>query len=161
MIRHTIKSVPESALSDYPALRLYPPGTILVAMYGATIGRLGILDISAVTNQACCALYKPKGVEPRYVYYCLLTARQELRLLGAGGGQPNISQATIRSFVIPWPKLDEQRRIVAFVDNETAKIRALMDKTRELISTMKERRAALITAAVTGQLDVSTYGKGA
>lgn len=60
------------ALEDHSALRVYEPGTLLIAMYGATIGRLAILGIAAATNQACCALAKPNGVDTKFIYYTLL-----------------------------------------------------------------------------------------
>ena len=140
----------------HSALRVYPVGTLLVAMYGATIGRLGILGIEATTNQACCAFVDPRShlIEPRFIFYSLLAARDELILQSSGGGQPNINQDKLRSLRIPLPALEEQREIVAHLDGETARIDALIAKAGEHMALARERRGALITAAVTGQIDV-------
>ena len=62
-------------MRDYPTLRLYPEGTLLFAMYGATIGRLGILGISATVNQACAALKEPVQLDTWFVYYWLQMRR--------------------------------------------------------------------------------------
>jgi type I restriction enzyme S subunit len=92
-----------AAMEAHSALRIYDVGTILIAMYGATIGRLGILGIEAATNQACCALARPRGAHPKFVYYALLAGRVVLIEQASGGGQPNINQEKIHAFKIPVP----------------------------------------------------------
>jgi type I restriction enzyme, S subunit len=88
-ITETQKCVTQEALAAYSSLRLYPPGTILIAMYGATIGRLGILGIDATTNQACCALVSPRQLTTRFVFYWFNVFRENLiSLYATGGGQP-------------------------------------------------------------------------
>jgi len=91
-------------------------GTVLMAMYGATIGKLGILGISATTNQACIACSLKKGIDNWYLFYYLMYSRDKFRLMGAGGAQPNISKQKILPFHIPLPPLNEQRRIVSVLD---------------------------------------------
>ncbi|MGH8175500.1 MAG: restriction endonuclease subunit S, partial [Steroidobacter sp.] len=115
VIRDTSAKVTESAIRDYQALRLYAKGTLLFAMYGATIGRLGILGIAATVNQACAALAKPIHLETYFVYYWLQMRRRTLVVLSAGGGQPNLSQQDIRQLRIPAPQLSEQRAIADFL----------------------------------------------
>lgn len=73
-ITDTEKKVTQEALEELSALRVYPVGTLLIALYGATIGRLGFLGVEACTNQACCALANPISVMPRFVFYVLLAA---------------------------------------------------------------------------------------
>ena len=124
-------------------------------MYGATIGRVGILGISATTNQACCALAKPSGIEGRFAFYVLLAARPYIVGLATGGGQPNVNQEVIRSLRIPLPPLAEQRSIVSFLDRETSKIGALIAKQTEFLTRLDEHRRALITELVTHGLDSS------
>lgn len=153
-IAGTQRGVTRESLAKYSALRLHATGSLLVAMYGATIGRMAILDIPAASNQACCALIGPMGVTPEFVQYSLLAAREWLLLEAAGGGQPNINQDTIRSFRIPVPPLEDQRRIVDRLDEQTATIDTLIAETEKFIDLAHERRSALITAAVTGQIDV-------
>ena len=81
----------------------------------------------------------------------------ELAINGAEGLANNITQSSIRSFYIALPPIDEQKEIVQFLERETAKIDHLIAKAEQAIELMKERRTALISAAVTGKIDVSTY----
>lgn len=128
-----------------------------MAMYGATIGRLGWLEVPAATNQACLALIGSRhGSNPRFLVYAFRAARGELLLRASGGGQPNINADKVRSLRIPAPPATEQRQIADYLDRETAKIDTLIAKVEQHIALAKERRAALITAAVTGQIDVTT-----
>jgi len=80
--------------------------------------------------------------------------RPYLVSLGYGGGQPNLSQDLLRSIRVPLPPIDDQCAIAAFLDRETARIDALIAKVREAIDRLKELRTALISAAVTGKIDV-------
>ena len=91
--------------------KLFPKGTVLMAMYGATIGKLGILAIDATTNQACCAFFCNDRIDSKYLYYKLLFMRDELIALGSGAGQPNISQTVIKKLKIRVPSKPEQLRI--------------------------------------------------
>ena len=153
VIVDTTKKVTATAMREYPTLRMYPKGTLLFAMYGATIGRLGILGIAATVNQACAALAEPLHLATWFVYYWLQMRRPTLTVLSAGGGQPNLSQDDLRQLRIPAPPLDEQRAIAAFLDRETAKIDGLLASKERLIELLQEKRAALITRAVTRGLD--------
>lgn len=153
-ISETTKNITELAFSHFPALRLYPPNTLLIAMYGATIGRLGWLEVAAATNQACCALADSRQVEMKFIFYTLLAAKQSLVLLSSGGGQPNINQDKIRSFKVPVPSLAEQKQIILHLDKSTSEIDDLINHANQNASLLKERRSALISAAVTGKIDV-------
>jgi type I restriction enzyme S subunit len=124
-------------------------------MYGATIGRLGILGVAATVNQACCVFSEPRGIEPGYWFYWLQMARPYLISLGYGGGQPNLSQDLLRSLRVPVPDLDEQCAIIRFLDRETARIDALVAKKERLIELLHERLSASITRAVRTDLDAS------
>jgi type I restriction enzyme S subunit len=157
IITDTSVKITNKALLDNSVLNLYSPGTLLIAMYGATIGRLGILGITACTNQACCALANPILLDTKFVFYWLWMRRNELIILSSGGGQPNINQEKIRSIKIPAPPLPEQQKIAEFLDRETSKIDNLITKTRTSIDHLKEYRTALISAAVTGKIDVREH----
>ncbi|MGJ9371689.1 restriction endonuclease subunit S [Nesterenkonia sp. CF4.4] len=158
-IATTQRAISYSTVQKYSALKVFPAGTLLIAMYGATIGRTGILGSPAATNQACCALVGPVGASAEFVEYSIIAAREWLLLEASGGGQPNVNQEKVRSFRIPVPPLDEQEEIVAGLEEVTRRIGNLIGKTREHIALAKERRSALITAAVTGQIDVRTARK--
>lgn len=96
----------------------------------------------------------PVGIETKFAFYALLAAKEHILVLAVGGGQPNINQDTLRSLRLPTPPVTEQHSIVQYLDNETSKIDALSAKAREMIDILKERRQALISAAVTGKIDV-------
>lgn len=109
--------------------KLFPAGTLLIAMYGATVGKLGILGREAATNQAVCGIQPNQEIDRDFLFYCLLHKRKELIGKSVGGAQPNISQAIIRDILIPIPPLDEQRRIVGLLDR-AAEIRRRADAAR-------------------------------
>ncbi len=153
-ITSTKASVTALAMRDYPTLKVYPPGTLLIAMYGATIGRMGVLGIPACTNQACCALTGSDVLDTSYAFYCLYVSREHIIQQSFGGGQPNINQEIIRRLRMPVPPLHEQRAIAAYLDRETTKIDDLINKNDELIALLREKRSALISAAVTGKISV-------
>ncbi|MFA4907943.1 MAG: restriction endonuclease subunit S, partial [archaeon] len=96
--------------------KLLPPGTLLVALYGATVGKLGILGIPAATNQAVCAIKTPDEIEKRYLFLYLKYIRNDLLNKRIGGAQPNISQQIIRQIEFPLPPLPEQQHIVAKIE---------------------------------------------
>lgn len=100
--------------------RLYPAGTVLVAMYGATIGACSILAIDACTNQACAAFTPNPKVDVDYLYYFLKSSKAAFVNAGAGGAQPNISAGFLKDYEIPQPPLAEQQRIAAILDKADA-----------------------------------------
>ena len=111
----TITEIPEYITElalEKTSVRLNPIGSVLMAMYGATIGKLGILGIEATTNQACCACIPYEGVYNKFLFYFLMASRTAFIKLGEGGAQPNISKEKIVNALIPLPPLAEQKRIV-------------------------------------------------
>jgi type I restriction enzyme, S subunit len=154
VILETEKYVTEAALKAHSSLKLHPAGSVAVAMYGATIGRLGVLGIDATVNQACCVFSRPRGVGMEFWFYWLQMRRPYLISLGYGGGQPNLSQELLRSVRVPTPPVSEQAVIAAFLGVETARIDALIAKVLDGISRLNELRTALVSAAVTGKIDV-------
>ncbi|MFB7327369.1 restriction endonuclease subunit S [Streptomyces sp. NPDC056190] len=149
------KTVTDTALRDYPTLRIYAPGSLVVAMYGATTGRVGILKVPACVNQACCVLSELGPTSSRYAFLWFRAHREEILKLASGGGQPNISQDLVRSLKIPAPPREKQEEIVGqanSLESVSSRQQQLQLRRAELLT---ERRQALITAAVTGQFDVS------
>ena len=98
------------------SMRLNPIGSVLIAMYGATIGKLGILNIEAATNQACCACVPYNGIDNKYLFYYLMSQKKDFTEKAEGGAQPNISREKLVVHLIPLPPLAEQKRIVTAIE---------------------------------------------
>ena len=109
------ETITQKALEE-TSVKLNPKGSVLIAMYGATIGKIGILTIPSATNQACCACSEFKGIYNMYLFYYLLSHRYIFIMMGGGGAQPNISKEKITETLIPLPPLSEQKRIVAKIE---------------------------------------------
>ena len=152
-ITTTEKSVTEEAVRKFSALKKFPVGSLGIAMYGATIGRLGILGIEATTNQACCVMFGGKIFVVPFVFYWMQAFKESIILLASGGGQPNISQDKIKSIKISCPQIHEQQAIAAFLDRQTGTIDALIARKQQLLELLKEQRTAMISRAVTKGLN--------
>ena len=153
IILDTKKKVSQKTIELFPTLRKYPSGSVAIAMYGATIGRLGILGVEATTNQACCVMTTSKVLDNKYLFYWLQAFKNEIIQLSSGGGQPNINQEKVASLKISAPLVEDQVTIVNFLDHETAKIDSLIAKQEKLIELLKEKRQAVISHAVTKGLN--------
>jgi type I restriction enzyme, S subunit len=124
-LRETLISKSEEFVTQHAlkstALKLVPPGAILIAMYGATVGRVGLLGIEATTNQAVCHIVPDvKVADTRYLYHFMQSHAGEFIRRGVGGAQPNISQGMVRETLVPLPPLEEQKRIAAILDQADA-----------------------------------------
>ena len=148
----TSKKITEKALRD-TNLTIYLQGSLVIAMYGATIGKLGILGIDTTVNQACCVLPKSPKVETRFAFYAYLAAKNDLIFQSKGGGQPNISQDTIKNERIPVPSRAEQTAIANYLDTATAKIDAAIAQQQKMIDLLNERKQIIINRAVTKGLN--------
>lgn len=157
VIFDTAQKVTGEAVAMHSALKVYPAGSLAIAMYGATIGRLGILGVDATFNQACCVFSDPLVFDTQFVYYWLWMRRPILISLSNGGGQPNLSQDDLKKLWIPIPDLNEQRGIVRFLDIKTSVVDEQVKKVEEVIARLSEYRSALITNAVTGKIDVRDF----
>lgn len=153
IIFNTIRKVTDLATREHPTLRKYPTGSLVIAMYGATIGRLGILGTEATVNQACCVFSSPRAFEIKFLFYWFWMYRPILLSVSSGGGQPNLSQEILRQLRVPLPPLGEQTRIAAFLDEKTAEIDAAIAKKQRLIELLQEQKAILINRAVTRGID--------
>lgn len=154
VVLDTSKKITPKALEEC-RLNTYPMGSIVVAMYGATIGKLCQLGVETTVNQACCVLSSFKGILPKQVFYRILSSRDYLLFLGDGGGQPNISQEDVRSLQIPTPPLLEQEQIVEFLDEQTSIIDSTITTEEKRIELLKEYRQSLISEVVTGKVKVT------
>jgi type I restriction enzyme M protein len=124
--------ITEEGLKNSSA-KLFPVNSVLVAMYGATAGQVGILKFEATTNQAVCAIYPNEKAIPEYLYCILKQQTQAFVALSGGGGQPNISQQIIKDFEIPIPPLEIQQQIVAEIES----YQKIIDGAKQVVNNYK------------------------
>ena len=123
-------------------------------MYGATIGKLGVLDIFTTVNQACCVLPENEMMNTKYAFYYLMVAKNDLIQQSKGGGQPNISQETIRNEKFLVPPIKEQRDIALYIDNKCNPINKDNEAVNKKITLLQERKQIIINDVVTGKVKV-------
>lgn len=110
----TSRKINQKAMSKFSSLKLYDENSLVIAMYGATIGKVGLLKIKSTTNQACCVLGNSDKVFMKYIFYVMQFAKNHLISNSYGGGQPNINQDMIKNLRIPYPNLQEQEKIANY-----------------------------------------------
>ncbi|HFR3276437.1 TPA: restriction endonuclease subunit S [Streptococcus suis] len=130
-ITHIPNKISELAL-EKTSVRLNPTGSVLIAMYGATIGKLGILTFPATTNQACCACNTLFHVEKLFLFYFLMSARKNSTARAEGGAQPNISKEKIINTLFPLPPLAEQKRIVTQIERALKQVEIYAENYHKL-----------------------------
>ena len=151
IIENIPESITEEALQNSSA-KLNPTNSILIAMYGATIGKLGILSYPAATNQACCACIEYSAVEKYYLFYFLLSHRHHFIYKGGGGAQPNISKEKILNTAIPLPPIEEQRRIIKAIEKWFLIINIVEANKNEALECIKVAKNKILDLAIHGKL---------
>ncbi|MCB0186746.1 MAG: restriction endonuclease subunit S, partial [Caldilineaceae bacterium] len=117
VITEVAEFITEEGLAQSSA-KVFPQGTLVVALYGATVGKTGILGKDAATNQAVCALFpKSDNVLVDYLHWFLRYKRSDFLKLSFGGAQPNISQKILRQTELPIPALSTQYEICTFLQD--------------------------------------------
>lgn len=132
--------------------KIFPPGTLLIALYGATVGKLGILQINAATNQAVCAIFVGDNIHRDFLFYYLLKIRKSLLEASFGGAQPNISQRVVRKILIPLPPLSEQKRIANYLLDKITKVQQLQKTLEDQLEAIKALQQAILRKAFAGDL---------
>ena len=140
------------------AARLLPANTVILSRT-ASVGFPAILSIPMATTQDFVGWICSNRVRPKYLYYVLRAMKAEFRRLMMGSTHQTIYMPDIRSFRTPLPPILEQNQIVSELDENTSRFQSAAAKIKLSIDRLREFRSALITAAVTGQIDVSTWGK--
>lgn len=145
------------------SLRVYEPGTLLIAMYGQgkTRGMTGMLGIRSTTNQACAALVANADlITPDYLWAAFQSAYDAIREMAQGSGQPNLSAETISRFSIPVPPIEEQEEICDRFFSRLPIIEKTLQVKRSQLDVLRERRQSLIYEYVTGKRRVEEVCNG-
>ena len=151
LITNIPESITEEAVANSSA-KINPTGSVLIAMYGATIGKLGILTFPATTNQACCACIEYFAITQHYLFYFLLSHRDKFIAKGGGGAQPNISKEIIVNTEIPLPPLSEQERIVTEIERWFTLIDQIEQDKTDLQIVIKQAKNKILDLAIHGKL---------
>lgn len=153
IITDTSKKVSKIAIRECN-LKFYPTNSVVIAMYGATIGKMGLLQIECATNQACCVLPSNNHIDAKFTFYFFLSAKTDLLISAIGGGQPNISQDVIKKTKMIVPPLSEQQTIANYLDEECTKIDVQISNANHRIELLNELKQSIINEAVTGKIKV-------
>lgn len=135
----TEERITEAGLKSSSA-KLFPSGTVLIALYGATVGKTSILRIDASTNQAVCGITPGPDLDGGYLRYHLISLRRELLSHRYGGAQPNISQQIVRNQKIAFPPLPEQKKIAHILST----VQRAIEAQERIIQTTTELKKALM-----------------
>lgn len=154
-ITTTEETITQTALESC-SVTLAPPGTLLMALYGqgVTRGRVALLGIHSTYNQACAAIQTDERLNSLFLHAFFVFAYPYIREIGNETTQMNLNIEFVSRIRVVVPPHSEQEEIASFVESETAKLDSLVAEVQHAIELLKERRSALISAAVTGKIDV-------
>lgn len=144
----TNKKISDLAVSTF-GMKQYPKGSLVIAMYGATIGKLGILEIDTTVNQACCVLQKSRLIDTTFAFYVFAASKPYILLESKGGTQPNINQDTIRNWLLPLPPLSEQEKIARYLDTKVGEIDQKVSLIEKKIERYQLLKKSIINKVVT------------
>ena len=151
LITNIPERITEEAVANSSA-KINPAGSVLIAMYGATIGKLGILTFPATTNQACCACIEYFAITQSYLFYFLLSHRDMFIAKGGGGAQPNISKEIIVNTAIPLPPLAEQGRIATEIERWFTLIDQIEHGKAYLQTIIRQTKGKILDLAIHGKV---------
>lgn len=152
LLKDTEEKISPEALKNSSA-KIFPKGSVAIAMYGATIGKVSIFNIDSATNQACGVGHPDKNLTSSiFLYYLLLNEKEAFIAKGKGGAQPNISQSIIKEHYVPLPPLPEQIRIAQKLDEILGKVDAIKARVDAVPAILKRFRQSVLAAAVSGKL---------
>ena len=143
------------ALHASSSLKVYKTPFIVIAMYGGSVGNTAISRINACTNQAVCCLKPNSDTNLKYLYYWIQFCKEDFLVKAEGGGQPNISQDKIRNQWILLPDIDEQEKIVAYLDKICDEINDSIATKRQQIENLDTYKKSIIYEYVTGKKRVA------
>lgn len=150
-IYDTSEKITKDAIAQSSAKAL-PVNTVLLAMYGATIGKVGILGVEAATNQACACGICSEWVDHRFLFYYLQSQKSSFIRSGKGGAQPNISQTIIKQHEFPLPSLPEQQETVRILGRLLAREQRARQAAEETLAAIDRMKQSILARAFRGEL---------
>ncbi len=133
------------------ATKMIKPHSVLVALTGATCGNIGYLTFQSTANQSVVAIENDSSLDSKFLYYFLLSQREQILIEKTGGAQSGINEGDVKNLFFCFPPLSEQTAIANYLDKKTAQIDDFIVKKQKLIELLKEERAAIINEAVSGE----------
>ena len=154
-ITDTTEKITEAGLKNSSA-KLFPPGTLLMAMYGQgkTRGQVAKLGIEAATNQACAAILLPEAQDTDFFFQYLSSQYDVIRELGNAGTQQNLSGGILKEVPVPVPPLSEQRRIARVLSTWDQAIAT----TKRLLANSRKQKQVLTHQVLTGKRRLTRFG---
>jgi type I restriction enzyme S subunit len=159
LITDTEERITEEAIKNSSA-KVFPKGTLLIALYGATIGKLAFLGVEAATNQAICGIYQNDIVASQFLYFYLLFKKPSLVDQGIGGAQPNISQTILKNLELPLPSKEEQQAIVSKIEELFSELDKGIENLRIAQRQLKTYRQAVLKWGFEGRLTNENVKEG-
>ena len=150
-IKDSEEKITKEAIKSSSA-KIFSKGTLLIALYGATVGRLAFLGIDAATNQAIAAIFTPQNLSNKFLYWYLFSYRENLLKQRIGGAQPNISQGTLKNIPIPLPPLPEQKKIVEKIEELFSGLDSGVASLRKTKEQLRLYRQSVLAEAFSGKL---------
>lgn len=124
------------------AAKIFPKETVVIAMYGATAGQVGLLKCESATNQAVCGILPNSRFNAKFLYYYFLSRQTHMIAQATGNAQPNISQVKIKNIDVPLAPLPEQRRIVSILDEAFAGLEAMRANAEKNLQNARDLSAS-------------------
>ena len=151
IITDTEEKISEEAIKNSSA-KIFPKGTLLIALYGATIGKLAFLGVDAATNQAICGIYQNEKISSSFLYNYLFYKKRKLVGQGIGGAQPNISQTILKDLDLPLPPKPTQQAIVSKIEELFSELDKGIENLRTAQQQLKTYRQSVLKWAFEGKL---------
>lgn len=142
IITGTEEYITDEALA-FSSAKIFPKGSLLIALYGNTVGRMAFLGVDASTNQAVASI-TPFLVNPKYLYYYLFSSKEELLNKREGSAQPNISQKVLNEFTFPLTFIEEQNRIVDKIEEIFSELDKIISQLTESLNKSDYLKAKLL-----------------
>ena len=159
VITDTEEKISEEAIKNSSA-KIFPKGTLLIALYGATIGKLAFLGVDAATNQAICGIYQNEKISSSFLYNYLFYKKRKLVGQGIGGAQPNISQTILKDLDIPLPPNPTQQAIVSKIEELFSELDKGLENLYLAQQQLRTYRQAVLKWAFEGRLTNNNVKEG-